>query len=50
MVTLKWIFKEMVWGGGVRLGLSDLGWGRVAGCCECGDEFKAPLNMGYFPA
>jgi hypothetical protein len=35
-VILKWIFKKS--DGDMGLDLSGLGYGEVAGCCDCGNE------------
>ena len=45
-VILKWVFEK--WDGGHRLGRSGTGYGRVADCCECGDEPSCSIKCGEF--
>ena len=46
-IILKWIFQK--WVGGIGLDRSGSGYGQVAGCCECGDEFSCFIKCGEFP-
>jgi hypothetical protein len=46
-ILLKWIFEK--WDGGHGLYRSDLGYGQVAGCFECGNEPSDCIKCGEFP-
>jgi hypothetical protein len=44
--TLKWILKDADWGAGT--GLTGSEQGKLAGCCEHGDEHRGSVKCGGF--
>ena len=40
--------QDVGWGGGHGLNRSNLGYGQVAGICECGNELLGSIKCGEF--
>ena len=45
-IILRWIFRK--WDVGNGLDRSGLGWGQVAGTCQCGNETSGSIKCGEF--
>jgi hypothetical protein len=45
-IVLKWMSKR--WDGTAWTGLICLGYGQVAGTCECGNELSGSIKCGEF--
>jgi hypothetical protein len=45
-IILRWIFRK--WEGVVGTGWSWLGYGQVAGTCECGNELSGSIKCGEY--
>jgi hypothetical protein len=45
-LILRWIFRK--WNVGYGPDRAGLGWGQVAGACECGNDPWCPIKCGEF--